>query len=105
MKTPGLLQQDFAVAVELPFGVEQGQAAAAEPVMAFGLDEGDAAAFGQPIALRHWAADNVEEAQRLRRNRGAGAEAVTAVGEAEMALDVTEQQDVEQCVAEAIEPC
>ena len=82
LEDAGIAQQDFAVAVELPFGVEQGQAAAAEPVMALGLDEGDAAAFGQAIALGYRAADDVEEAQRLRRNRRAGAEAVTAAGEA-----------------------
>ena len=95
----GIAQQDLAVAVQLPLGVEQRQAAAAEAVMAVGLDEGDAAAFGQAVALRHRAADDVEEAQRLRRNRGAGAEPVTAAGEPEMALDVAEQQDVEQRVS------
>ena len=58
------------------------------------LDEGDAAAFGQPIALRDRAADNVKEAQRLRRDRCAGTETVTAAGKAEMTLDVAEQQDV-----------
>ena len=100
----GIAQQDLAVAVELPFGVEQGQAAAAEPVTAFGLDEGDAAAFGQSIALRHRAADDIEEAQRLRRDRGAGAETVTAACEPEMALDVAEQENVEQCVSELVEP-
>jgi hypothetical protein len=72
--------------------------------MAFGLDEGDTAAFGQPVALRHRAANDVEEAQRFRRDRRAGAEAVTAAGEAEMTLDIAEQQDVQQRVAEAIEP-
>ena len=99
----GIAQQDLAVAVELPFGAGQRQAAAAEPVMAAGLDEGDAAAFGQSVALRNRAADDVEEAQRLRRDRGAGAEPVTAAGEAEMALDVAEQQPIKQRVAEAVE--
>src|SRR4029453_16493529 len=81
LEDAGIAQQNFAVAVELPFGVKQGQAATAKPVMALGLDKGDAAAFGQPIALRHRAADDVEEAQRLRRNRRAGTNPVAAARE------------------------
>ncbi len=103
LEDTGVAQQDLAVGIALPFGLRQGDAAAADPVMALGLDEGDAAALGQSIALRHRATDDVEEAQRLRRNRGAGAEPMPAGGEAEMALQIAEHQQIEQAKRGTVE--
>src|SRR5260364_163288 len=71
--------------------------------MAFGLDEGDATALGQAVTLRNRTADDVEEAQRLRRDRGAGTEPMPAVGEAEMTLQIAEHQHIEQAERRAIE--
>jgi len=66
LEDTGALQQDFPVVIQLPIGMNERQATATEAVMAIGLDEGDPTAFGQAVALRHRAADDVEEAQRLR---------------------------------------
>jgi hypothetical protein len=70
--------------------------------MGAGLDEGDAAGFGQAVALRYRAADDVEEPQRFRRYRRAGAKPVTAARKPEMPLDVPEQRDVEQPIDRAV---